>query len=322
MNSQEFCPGNFSKLAIFIAALILIGCFPTRSLAQDKGEKTFSSAEEASQALYKAAKANDEQAMLEVLGPAGKQIISSGDPAQDAEHRANFAKRYEEMHRLVSEPDGSTTLIIGVQNWPTPIPLLQKDGKWYFDTEKGAEAILYRRIGHNELSAIMVCKQIVEAEKEYYSQQGNVYAQKIASDEGQKNGLYWPVTGSQPESPVGPLVAEASLGGYKEVSKPQPFHGYFFRILTRQGKNAPGGAENYVVDGKMTAGFAVVAFPAEYRNSGVMTIIVNKDGAMYQKDLGKKTETAAKHLKEFNPDNSWAKVEEQGDQTASSQKPQ
>jgi len=319
---REFYRGNFSKLAMLLTAAILISCFPARSLAQDKGEKTFSSAEEASQALYKGAKANDQAALLDVLGPEGKQIISSGNTAEDAERRANFATRFEQMHRLVKEPDGSTTLIIGVENWPLPIPILEKNGAWYFDTEKGKELILFRRIGHNELSAITICKQLVEAQKEYYSQEGREYAQKISSDEGKKNGLYWAKTGSEPESPIGPLVAEASIGGKKEVSQPQPFHGYYFRILTRQGKDAPGGAENYIVGGKMTAGFAIEAFPAEYRNSGVMTIVVNKDGAMYQKDLGKKTESAAKGLKAFNPDQSWSKVEEQTEQTATSQKPQ
>jgi hypothetical protein len=324
LNFENIWRSNFPGLATLAMALLLIGCFPTTSAAQQQGQKTFSSAENASQALCTALQANDEKAILAVLGPGAKQIISSGNETEDAEHRANFVRRYLEMHRLVKEPDGTTTLYIGAENWPTPIPLVEKAGAWYFDTEAAKEEILYRRIGHNEMSAIRVCEELVAAEKEYYSAE-HVYAQKIVSDEGQKNGLYWPATDDQHESPVGPLVAEASIeagsgGATKESSSAEPFHGYYFRILTRQGKDAPGGAADYVEGGKMTKGFAFVAFPAEYRNSGVMTFLVDQDGVVYQKDLGEKTAELAKAMKEYDPNSTWQKAEEQGEQSASEQK--
>jgi DUF2950 family protein len=323
-NLENFCRSNLSVLATLAVALLLTGFFPARSMAQQKGQKTFSSAEAASAALFAALEANDEKAILDVLGQDAKPIISSGNENEDSEHHANFVRRYLEMHRLVKEPDGTTTLYIGAENWPTPIPLVEKAGAWYFDTEAAKEEILFRRIGHNEMSAIRVCQELVAAEKEYYSKQNNVYAAKISSDEGKQDGLYWPVSGSQPESPIGPLVAEASIGenatsASSPSSEPVPFHGYFFRILTRQGKNAAGGPADYIVNGKMTAGFAFIAYPAEYRNSGVTTFIVNQDGVVYQKDLGEHTTDLAKAIKEYDPDSTWQKAEEQAEQTASQQ---
>ena len=324
LNFKNFCRDNLRGLATLTAALLLIGCFPTRSMAQQEGQKTFSSAEEAGRALFAALQSNDEKAILDVLGQGAKQIISSGNEAEDEDNRANFVQKYQEMHRLVKEPDGTTTLYIGAENWPTPIPLVEKAGAWYFDTEAGKEEILLRRVGHNELSAIRVCQELAAAEKEYYSQQ-HQYAQKIVSGEGQHNGLYWRATGNQPESPIGPLVANASIGdsngsAMKQPSGPEPFHGYYFRILTRQGKNAPGGPADYIVDGKMTGGFAFVAFPAEYRNTGVMTFIVDKDGVVYQKDLGEGTNDLAKAMKEYDPDSTWQKAELQPEQSASEPK--
>lgn len=324
LNFENFCRNNLRGLATFTAALILIGCFPTRSTAQQEGQKTFSSAEEACRAFFMAVQTSDEKAMLDILGPSGKQIISLGDEAEDADNRTTFVQKYQEMHRLVKEPDGTTTLYIGAENWPTPIPLVEKAGAWYFDTEAGREELLLRRIGHNELSAIRVCQELVAAEKEYYSQQ-HQYARKIVSDEGQHNGLYWPVAGNQPESPVGPLVANASTGdsnggATNQPSGPEPFHGYYFRILTRQGKNASGGPADYIVDGKMTEGFAFVAYPADYRNSGVMAFIVDKDGVVYQKDLGERTADLVKAMKEYDPDSMWQKAEEQPEQSANEPK--
>jgi hypothetical protein len=308
---------NLSKLAA--VAVLLTGCFATRSIAQQQGQKTFASAEEASNALVTAAQSNDEKAMLEILGPDGKQIVSSGDEAEDAESRANFAQRYQEMHRLVKEPDGTTVLYVGAKNWPTPIPLMNKGKLWYFDTDAGKKEILYRRIGRNEMSAIRVCQELVAAEKEYHSAQHDEYAQKVFSDEGQHNGLYWKAAEGEPQSPIGPLVAWAVA---EENAKsldggPVPYRGYYFHILTRQGKNSPGGAKSYIVNGKMTEGFAFVAFPAEYRSSGVMTFIVGEDGVVYQKDLGRKTGALGKALKEYNLDTSWEKAEDQPEETAS-----
>lgn len=310
LNSGRFHRANLLKLTAVIT--LVMGCFSIPSMAQQPGQKTFSSAEQASSALVTAMQNSDEKAMLDVLGQEGKQIVSSGDETEDAHSRANFVQCYQEMHRLVKEPDGTTTLYIGAKNWPTPIPLVNKGNSWYFDTEAGKKEILYRRIGRNEMSAIRVCQELVAAEKEFYSTQQNEYAQKIFSDEGQHNGLYWKAADGEPKSPIGPLVASAVAEGYDKGrgGPPTPYRGYYFRVLTRQGKNGPAGTKSYVVNGKMTGGFAFVAYPAEYRSSGVMTFIVNEDDVVYQKDLGKKTDVLAKAMKEYNPNSSWQKAEE------------
>ncbi len=308
-----------SRFELAVAVILLTGCFPALSAAQQPGQKTFPSAEAASNALATAAQSNDEKTMLEILGRDGKQIISSGDETEDAESRANFVQRYREMHRLVKEPDGTTILYIGAKNWPTPIPLMNKGKFWYFDTAAGKKEILYRRIGRNELSAIRVCQELVGAEKEYRAAKHDEFAQKIFSDEGQHNGLYWKTAEGESPSPIGPLVAWAvATENAKSVEGgPVPYRGYFFHILTRQGANSPGGAKSYIVDGKMTEGFAFVANPAEYRSSGVMTFIVNQDGVVYQKDLGNQTGILAKAMKEYDLNASWEKAEEQTEETAS-----
>jgi len=310
-NFGKFHRGNLFKLAV--VTVLLTGCFRIRSVAQQPGQKTFSSAEEASNAFVTAAQSNNEKAMLDILGPDGRQIVSSGDGTEDAQSRANFVQRYQEMHRLVDEPDGTTTLYIGAKNWPTPIPLVSKGPSWYFDTEAGKKEILFRRIGRNEISTIRVCHELVAAQKEFHSTQHNEYAQKIFSGEGQHDGLYWKAADGEPESPIGPLVVSAVAEGYAkgQHGAPTPYRGYHYRILTRQGKHGHGGAKSYIVNGKMTEGFAFVAYPAEYRSSGVMTFIVAADGAVYQKDLGEKTDVQAKDMKEYNPDSSWQKAEEQ-----------
>jgi len=320
LNLDNFHWASLPRIAA--VAILFTGCFPTRSMAQQPGQKTFSSPEEASNALVTAAQNNDEKAMLDILGPAERKIVSSGDEAEDAENRANFVQRYQEMHRLVKEPDGTTTLYIGAHNWPTPIPLVNKGDLWYFDTEAGKKEILYRRVGRNEASTIRVCQELVAAQKEYYSTHQNEYAQKIFSDAGQHNGLYWKAAEGEALSPVGPLVAVAVTESYAKSrdSAPTPYRGYFYHILRGQGKNGPGGAKGYVANGKMTEGFAFVAYPAEYRSSGVMTFIVNQDGVVYQKDLGKKTDALTKTMKEYNPDSSWQKAEEQPEETAGEQK--
>jgi Protein of unknown function (DUF2950) len=298
-----------------VVVLVLMGCFAIRSVAQQAGQKTFKSAEEASAALFKAAQSNDEKAMVDILGAAGKQIVSSGDAAEDMESRANFVAKYEEMHRLAKEADGSTVLYIGAKNWPTPIPLMNKGGSWYFDTAAGTKEILFRRVGRNEMSTIRVCQELAAAEKEYSAQHGE-YAQKIFSDEGQRNGLYWKAAAGEPLSPVGPLVA-AAVTESTAKSAPTPYRGYYYHALV---KGSPGGAKSYSVNGKMTGGFAFVAYPADYRSSGVMTFIVGEDGVVYQKDLGKKTEAIAKAMKEYNPKSGWQKAEEQQSESAGSQK--
>ncbi len=310
LNFDKFHYACLPELAA--AAILLAGCFPARSLAQQQGQKTFSSAEDASKALVTAAQNNDEKATLEILGPDGKRIVSSGDDTEDAEARTNFVQKYQEMHRLVKEPDGTTTLYIGAENWPTPIPLVNKGRSWYFDTEAGKKEILYRRIGENEISTIRVCQELVAAQKEYRATQHNVYAQKIFSDDGQHNGLYWKAAAGEPQSPIGPLVASAVAEGYvkDQNGAPTPYRGYYYHILTRQGLRGPGGAKSYLVNGEMTGGFAFVAYPAEYRSSGVMTFIVGEDGVVYQKDLGKMTAVIAKAMQEYNPTSTWTKAED------------
>jgi hypothetical protein len=316
---DNFHWANLPQLAT--VALLLTVCFPARSLAQQTGQKTFSSPEDAGIALLTATQRNDEKAMLDILGPDGKQIISSGDETEDARSRANFVQKYQQMHRLVKEPDGTTTLYIGAENWPTPIPLVNKGNLWYFETEAGKKEILYRRIGRNEMSAITICQELVAAQKEYYAMQHNEYAQNIFSDEGQHNGLYWKAAEGETQSPIGPLVARAVAKGYPKSLEgvPTPYLGYYYLILTRQGKNAAGGAKSYIVNGKMTEGFAFVAYPAEYRSSGVMTFIVGSDGVVYEKDLGKKTNVLAETMKEYNPNSSWQKTDEQQEETTGDQ---
>jgi hypothetical protein len=271
-------------------------------MAQQPGQKTFSSPQDATNALVTAAQSSDEKAMLDILGPDGKQIVSSGDEAEDTESPANFVQKYQQMHRLVKEPDGNTVLYIGAENWPTPIPLVNNGSSWYFETEAGKKEILYRRIGRNELSTIQVCQELVAAQKEYFATQHNQYAMKIFSDEGQHNGLYWKAAGGEPESPIAPLVASAfAMDDATGPGGAAPFSGYYYHMLTRRGKNVPGGAKSYIVDGKMTEGFTFAAYPAEYKSSGVMTFIANEDGVVYQKDLGERTDALVKVMKEYSP---------------------
>jgi len=318
LNFDGFHGANSPKLAAIVFALFVAACLSTPARAQQAGQKTFASAQEAANALVAAAESNDEKKLLEILGPKGKRIVSSGDEAEDNESRATFVMRYREMHRLMKEPDGTTILYIGAHNWPAPIPLMNKGNVWYFDTEAGEKEILYRRIGRNEASAVRICQELVMAQKEYAGQHGGEYAQKIFSDEGQKNGLYWKAAVGEPQSPIGPLVAEAVAEGYAKSQNgvPTPYRGYYFHILERQGKSAPGGAKSFLVDGKMTAGFAFVAYPAEYRSSGVMTFIVGEDGVVHEKDLGKKTEMAGKAMKDYDPGSGWQKAEEQQEEAA------
>ena len=241
-------------------------------------------------------------------------LISTGDSVQDQKIRDEFVADYKEMHRLAEEPDGTTTLYIGAENWPLPVPLVSENGIWHFDTETGKKEILFRRIGRNEYSAIDVCQVLVSAQNEYYSQprDGKVqqYAQVLASDEGRHNGLFWKTADGEPESPIGPLLADATgPGNGKQEAENSPFHGYYFRILTAQGKTAQADAKSYIVNGEMIAGFAFVAYPADYRSSGVMTFIVDQTGVVYQKDLGDKTAEVASAITEYTPDEAWKKAQ-------------
>ena len=293
-----------------------LALFVGMACAQEPGEKTFATPQEASKALYDAIKSGDKTAMLAVLGASSASIISSGDEVQDKNNADFITQRYEQMNRWAKDVNGEETLYIGAENWPFPVPLKKTGAVWYFDTKAGLQEVLYRRIGKNELAAIRVCGVLADAQDEYFSQTHDgdsvkQYAQKFASDPGKQNGLYWKAAEGQPESPVGPLVAYATGEGYGgKKDAPQPFHGYFYRMLKAQGANAKGGAKSYIVDGKMTGGFAFVAYPAEYRNSGVITFLVDTQGVIYEKDLGPKTAEIAAAMTAFNPDKTWRVVEQ------------
>jgi hypothetical protein len=300
-----------------VAVLAAAGCKKSEQSSVVSGPKTFASPDEASSAVYNAAKSGDGQALIAIFGPDATDLIISGDPVQDKAGRDKFAAQYDEMHRWGKLTNGGKVLTIGAENYPLPFSLMKNSsGQWYFDTASAKEEILARRIGGNELATIDVLNAMSDAQIEYFSQthDGNPvyqFAQKFVSDAGKQNGLYWKAAEDQPESPLGPLAAEASADGYGGGSKqsPQPFHGYFYRILTKQGAHAEGGAKDYVVNGNMTGGFAILAYPAEYRNSGVMTLMINQNGAVFQKDLGANTSDIAKTINEFNPDETWSPVE-------------
>jgi hypothetical protein len=284
--------------------------------AQQASQKTFESPGHAANALYMAVKSGDTNQLMVIFGPNAKPLLSSGDPVADKNDRAKIVEKYDQMHRLVIEPDKTVTIYMGAENWPFPIPLVKNTkGTWYFDTEKGKKEVLFRRIGRNETSTIDTLQALAAAEAEYATAlyDGSTvrqYAPKIMSDEGKHNGLYWKPAAGEAQSPIGPLVAEATEQGYqKKAGGPTPFHGYIYRVLYSQGKDAPGGAMSYMQDGKLTCGFAILAFPAEYRNSGVMTFIVGKDGQVYQKDLGPGTKNIAMAMTEYNPDSSWSIAE-------------
>jgi hypothetical protein len=281
-----------------------------RSRAQ---HKAFPSAGEAADALYTAAKEHDESSMLAILGPDGRDIVVWTDNSADrTAEEDQFAKKYSQMHRLVKEPDDETTLYVGAENWPLPIPIVERDGSWHFDCSLGRREILYRRIGENEMNTIDALRGTFDAENQYYANSSEagtnaveVYAQHFTCSQGQHDGLFSPASGSDPDSnAIGPYLAEASYDGTDR----DPFHGYFFRILTAQGLHAHGGARNYLVDGKMTGGFAIVAFPAAYRSSGVKTFIVSQDGQIFEKDLGSRTTQLGAAIKSYDPDGTWTLV--------------
>ncbi|MGC1907804.1 MAG: DUF2950 domain-containing protein [Candidatus Acidiferrum sp.] len=277
--------------------------------------RVFTSPEEAGTALLEAANSGDQNAALAIFGTESKEIIFSGDAVQDKAAVDRFKVAYGVMHRWRKMPDGTQVLLVGADNFPFPIPLKKSaGGPWFFDTAAGKEEILTRRIGRNELAVIEVCGAMADAQAEYFSQPhdgGNTrqFALKFISDTGKQNGLYWQSPEGQPKSPLGPLVAFATTEGYSaKADAHTPFYGYFFHMLTRQGSHAPGGAKDYVVNGKMVGGFAFVAYPAEFGNSGIMTFIINQDGVLLQKDLGMTTTETATAMSEFDPDAGWSPV--------------
>jgi Protein of unknown function (DUF2950) len=305
---------SFARFAVPVLFVLSLGCSSAPIFAQEPEQRTFASVEDASRAFYEAMQGQDEQAQLSILGPAGKDVLSSGDPEEDLDSRVRFIMKYQEMHRLIAEENGSVTLVIGAENWPFPIPLVKTNGSWRFDTAAGKDEIVFRRIGKNELAAMDACHELVEAQNQYFARPpGNVpkqFAQKLVSDEGQHNGLYWHGASDELDSPINPLIAYARQDLQTEqVGEHVPYNGYVFRILTRQGPHAPGGAKSYIVEGKMGAGFAFVAYPVEYRSSGVMTFIVDKSGAIYEKDLGPSTTKIAQAMTTYDPDSSWKKAE-------------
>lgn len=286
---------------------------PTAPQSQ-AAQRTFTSPDDAAKALVEAAQSNSRDAMLAILGTGSDDVIYSGDATQDKSAFAGFVSDYGAMHRFRTLSDGSELLITGTDNKSFPVPLKKNSaGQWYFDLEAGKKEILARRIGKDETAAIDICASISDAQQQYFSQPHDgvkQYAEKFISDERKQNGLYWPAVDGQAKSPLGPLVAYATAEGYKvQQSQHQPFYGYYFAMLDKQGADAKGGAKNYIVNGKMTGGFAVVAYPAQYRDSGIMTFIINQNGLAYQKDLGPTTDEVAAAMTEFNPDKTWTVVE-------------
>jgi hypothetical protein len=298
-------------LVMGLVSLLLQGC------AHDSGVKpqAFASPEEAVKSLATAIRQDNVQQMQTILGSEGEQIISSGDDVADRQIRQKFIASYDEKHTLTKEGDDAATLVIGNTDWPFPIPIVKDGQTWSFDVESGKEEILNRRIGNNELSTIQVCKAIGDAQREYALRDPmgdgvHEYAQKFASDPDKRNGLFWRAADGEPPSPLGELAVQAAAEGYvRKDAGPTPYHGYCFRILRSQGPGAPGGALDYVVNGKMTLGFAVVAYPADYGNSGIMTFIMAADGVVYQKDLGENTATVASGMTAFDPGEGWKKLD-------------
>jgi len=309
--SDCFLRNRQQRLAPIIAVVIVATASAGVALGAAARQKTFPSPEEGVRALIDAAKKDDEKALLEILGPEAKPIIDSGDPVSDRESREWFVTSYEKANSLVKSGDTTVFLQIGTDEWPFPIPLVKESAGWRFDTAEGKEEILNRRIGRNELDVIQVCLAYVDAQREYYRRDPDgdsllQYAQKFISTKGKRDGLYWESTPGAEESPLGLLVAQARAEGYKGGGgKPVPYHGYYYKILTGQGKDAPDGAYDYLVRGKMMGGFGMVAYPAQYGSSGIMTFIVNHDGVVYQKDLGPKTAQIAPSMTRFNPDKTW-----------------
>jgi hypothetical protein len=300
-----------------LAAVLILSTLTLLSqltLAQQPNQQVFHSPEEASAALFAAAQQTDNRALLEIFGPAGKDIVSSGDPAEDRKTRDNFVAKYKQMHRVAKERDGAMILYIGAENWPDPIPLVRNNSVWYFDTDAGKEEILARRVGKNELATVEACYQLVDAQQQHYatSNEGrHRYALKFSGDNDGQDGLFSSENGEQPVSPHDALIASAGVeNGTAATSRdPVPFNGYYFRILTSQGKNAEGGAKSYLANGTMLSGFAFVAYPAVYRSTGVMTFIVNQNGILYQKDLGPDTEKIGNAMTEYDPDARWERVD-------------
>ncbi len=300
-------------LTLLLTISLLASCNKSEKTTPEKAaQKTFASPADAGAAFLEAAKSGDQSALLAIFGPDSKDVLFTGDPVKDKDALQDFVAAYNQMHRWREIKVGGEMLYIGADNFPYPIPLgKNSSGQWSFDTAAGKDEILARRIGKDELTAIAACGAVADAQQQYFSQTHDgdkvkQYAQRFVADEGKQNGLYWHVAEGQSPSPLGELGDFAKAAGYTNAGdKPQPFDGYYFKILTKQGGNAKGGAKDYITNGKMTGGFAILAYPAEYRNSGIMTFIIGNDGIVYQKDLGEKTVSIAAAMEEYNPTDGW-----------------
>jgi hypothetical protein len=302
-------------LALVLALpALLTSCAKSETKASDNAgaatgaQKTFASPAAAGAALFEAAKSGDQNALMYIFGPQGKDLLYSGDAVKDKNTAEHFEKSYSQMNRWSKNQAGDQILYIGADNFPFPIPLKQAaSGQWAFDTAAGKDEVLARRIGDGELTAIGVLTEIANAQQEFFSR-NHQFAEKFVSDEGQENGLYWPAAEGQRPSPLAHLADVAKALGYSRSDKPQPFVGYYYKMLTQQGNSAKGGAKDYLANGKMTGGFAVVAWPAKYKDSGIMTFIVGKDGVIYEKDLGENTSSEVAAVTAYNPGEGWAVV--------------
>ncbi|MDI3469936.1 MAG: hypothetical protein OJF62_001999 [Pseudolabrys sp.] len=295
----------FSRSVLAASLIVILSSAPTMA------QQAFKSPEEASQTLAAALRAKDEKALITLLGPGSSDVVSSGEATNDENLRKAFLLAYDLKHSIELKNDKTAILLIGQDNYPFSIPLGKKDDSWRFDLAAGRDELFARRIGRNESAVIETCLAYVDAQYEYaaVTRVGHlsVYAQRLVSTPGTRNGLYWPTEAGQDPSPLGLAVALATVRGYR-IGSGQPYHGYLYKILTRQGANAPDGAHDYIVNGKMIGGFALVAWPAQYGNSGIMTFMVNYDGVVFQKDLGNETDKLAPQINSFDPNSTWVKV--------------
>jgi hypothetical protein len=309
----------FPGMLAILIAMVALAASPAVA-GGPVGQKSFVSPQEAVTALVVAVQENNDAELLVILGPGSEDLISSGDRVADQKGRTRFLKAYEEKNSLEQEGEGHAVLLIGGKDYPFPIPIVRQGDAWLFDTQAGMEEILNRRIGRNELHTIEVMHAYTDAQREYACMKrksgGPEFAEKFASSEGRKDGLYWEAGEGEEKSPFGPLIARATQEGYAgglDKDPPEAFHGYYFKILKAQGEHAKGGAFDYVADGKMVLGFALVAYPAKYGASGIMTFIVNQEGVIYEKDLGEDTAMAAAAMTTFDPDDTWKIYKEDAD---------
>jgi len=316
MNKKSAFAGRLPlAFGALLIGLTIAGC------AKHEDHESFAKPEDAVAAMIGAARKDDLATLKKIAGPGAEGVLSSGDPVADRQAREHFLAQYDEKHALVPDGEDKMVLQVGADDWPMPIPLVRRDGRWVFDGAAGADEIVYRRVGRNELGAIAVCRGFVDAQNEYASKDrdgegAGVYAEKLVSDPGTHNGLYWPTAEGEEPSPVGESVAAAAAEGY-QAGAAAPYHGYRYRQLFRQGENANGGAKEYFDHGVLANGFALVAWPAEYGLSGVMTFIVDEDGVVFQKDLGEETDATVDAMHSFDPDSTWTAVIDEGDGEAS-----